>query len=54
MVGDYEDFRRMHNKMKHQLFTERKGEMKSDIWLIVGNKVKTLSQKGFEKLIFGV
>jgi hypothetical protein len=37
MVGDYENFRKMHNKMKHQLFTKRKGEMKSGIWVIVGN-----------------
>jgi hypothetical protein len=54
MVGDYEDFRRMHNKMKHQLFTERKGEMKSGIWLIVGKISKLYHKKGFEKLIFGV
>jgi hypothetical protein len=53
MVGYYEDFRRMHNKMKHQLFTERKGEMKSDIWVVVGNKSK-FYHKGFEKLVFGV
>jgi hypothetical protein len=50
MVGYYENFRRMHNKMKHQLFTERKGEMKSDIWVVVGNKSKFYHKKGLKSL----
>jgi hypothetical protein len=50
MVGDYEDFRRMHDKIKHQLFTKRKREMKSGISVIVGNKSKLYHKKGLKSL----